>query len=1053
MLKRLLIPLLVCTGCKNSWKLVENDGDSATVFDGDCWPGNEDPVPPEGALDYGLTKEGIYPGALDLPYDGIDANCDGKDDFDYDEDGFVPKQFEGIRTLGYAGELLQATDCWDDPEIIIVSDGVRDFEIGGADIYPDADEQYYDGIDQNCDGKNDFDQDEDGFVPEIFDGIATLQEGEIAASGSETAGGGEGVDIEVSLPATDCWDDPGAVSGPEGAEESSLTGADIHPDATDLWYDGIDQDCAGDDDFDQDVDGFVPTQYVGIVTIRERQELDFLGSSENVLNVGNLPGNDCWDDPNSIAIDGDLEDYGIAGIDVNPDAVEQYYDGIDQNCDTLNDFDQDTDGYVFPQYDGVETIDEAGTVSGSVDALSGDCWDHLDAFQTGDLQTGVLDNTLTGAEINPDATEQWYDGVDQNCNGDHDFDRDGDLYARVENKATHQEMLNGVAQAITPSTTMTAGVDCWDAPGLITVPSGAQELFVAGDDVNPGATDQWYDGIDQDCAGDDDFDQDVDTFANEVYSGIGTIQEDVIENAGASVVVTQQTGTDCNDDINDDGAEVYPGATELCDGRDNDCDGAFPSDETDDDADEHVECTLHVGGWDGPLTTMLGDDCDDAEILIHPDAFEYCDGLKNDCNTASLDTDEIDDDNDGYVECVIGSVGWQTDPIKLGGDCNDADPTEDADTIWYSDVDGDGFGDVNNAFACERNALTDVEDNQDCNDADDTVYPNAPELCDGQVNNVAFSTTSSTCGAALANNEADVDEDDYVACTIDSGGWDGAVNIINGDDCDDSDGTEYPGVIWYSDVDDDGFGDPNSSFSCARNNIGDELNARDCNDNDNTVYPEAPKLCDGQVNDVDADATVDTCEVLLSANDPDEVDDDGDGYVECAIDGGGWDGVSISGGDDCDDTSTGVATFPGAAESESLTRCMKDTDDDGYGDSTSSSVYQEGTDCDDSATANDIYPGAPEVVDDGIDQDCDSGDTCYVDADDDGYRTIDTTQTVSSVDLDCVDSGEAQSTDPNTDCDDSVGADDIYPGAPEVVGDSIDQNCDAVDDCYQDLDD
>ena len=61
---------------------------------------------------------------------------------------------------------------------------------------------------------------------------------------------------------------------------------------------------------------------------------------------------------------------------------------------------------------------------------------------------------------------------------------------------------------------------------------------------------------------------------------------------------------------------------------------------------------------------------------------------------------------------VIGSVGCDP-PIKLGGDCNDTDPTQDASIIWYSDVDGDGFGDVNNAFVCARNAITDVQDSQD----------------------------------------------------------------------------------------------------------------------------------------------------------------------------------------------------------------------------------------------------------------------------------------------------------------------------------------------------
>ena len=99
MLKRLLIPLLVCTACENSWEIVEKDDDDQSVFDGDCWPGATDPVPPEGALDYGLTKSDIYLGAPDLPYDGIDANCDGKDDFDYDEDGFVPDQYANIKTI------------------------------------------------------------------------------------------------------------------------------------------------------------------------------------------------------------------------------------------------------------------------------------------------------------------------------------------------------------------------------------------------------------------------------------------------------------------------------------------------------------------------------------------------------------------------------------------------------------------------------------------------------------------------------------------------------------------------------------------------------------------------------------------------------------------------------------------------------------------------------------------------------------------------------------------------------------------------------------------
>ena len=58
----------------------------------------------------------------------------------------------------------------------------------------------------------------------------------------------------------DCWD---KVEGPEG---TGLKGSDIGPDAEETWYDGFDQDCKGDDDYDADGDGFVPDAYVGLGT-------------------------------------------------------------------------------------------------------------------------------------------------------------------------------------------------------------------------------------------------------------------------------------------------------------------------------------------------------------------------------------------------------------------------------------------------------------------------------------------------------------------------------------------------------------------------------------------------------------------------------------------------------------------------------------------------------------------------------------------------------------------------------------------------------------------
>jgi MYXO-CTERM domain-containing protein len=88
-----------------------------------------------------------------------------------------------------------------------------------------------------------------------------------------------------------------------------------------------------------------------------------------------------------------------------------------------------------------------------------------------------------------------------------------------------------------------------------------------------------------------------------------------------------------------------------------------------------------------------------------------------------------------------------------------------------------------------------------------------------------------------------------------------------------------------------------------------------------------------------------------------------------------------------------------------------------------------------------------ELVDDHIDQDCDGGDLCYADADSDHHRSDDT---VTSNDLDCGDPGEAVATVPDDDCDDHDAL--TYPGAPETVGDEVDEDCDGSEVCYVDGD-
>jgi len=267
--------------------------------------------------------------------------------------------------------------------------------------------------------------------------------------------------------------------------------------------------------------------------------------------------------------------------------------------------------------------------------------------------------------------------------------------------------------------------------------------------------------------------------------------------------------------------------------------------------------------------------CTDSEACNYGAAFTIDDGSCDYSCYGCTDVNACNFDENATINsgCDYSCYGCtDEDACNYNSEATLSDDSCTYPTVWFLDSDNDGYGNSDFTQVSCSQPINFIDNDLDCNDLNGEINPDATEECDGVDNDCDGEIDEDL---PTSTYYEDLDEDGFGSdISLEACQPSGSFTALQNGDCDDTDdsinplsdelcgndlddncdgSTDENTVLFYLDLDLDGYGDPESPIQACELISGLSTNDLDCDDARPDVYPGASGTAEGIDNNCDGE--------------------------------------------------------------------------------------------------------------------------------------------------------------------------------------------------------